>query len=252
MTRVEPHPGDHPRLREPRVGAVRLRQRQRRQHHGRAATRTRGRRGRTRGEAAAPAAPAAEAAQASLPPPRRPRRRPRPRPRPSRSSRPSPGPARRPRRRQAGKKSTGAAASTENQKIYDAKNGATDIGVTKDSIKLGSINMHGMALGNVITAPMVRGNLAAASAINDRGGVLGRRLVDRRLRRRPGRGLPRQGLHQEAGRPGQDLLAGHRRSTGRRPRSTTTSSSTSCPTSARGPTARPSGRTRTCSPPTCR
>ena len=36
--------------------------------------------------------------------------------------------------------------------------------------------MHGMALGNLITQPMVRGNLAAASAINDRGGVLGRRL----------------------------------------------------------------------------
>ncbi|MGQ0464366.1 MAG: ABC transporter substrate-binding protein [Sporichthyaceae bacterium] len=33
-----------------------------------------------------------------------------------------------------------------------------------------------MALGNLITAPQVRGNLATASAINDRGGVLGRRL----------------------------------------------------------------------------
>jgi hypothetical protein len=64
----------------------------------------------------------------------------------------------------------------KNKAIYDQKNGATDIGVTKTGIKLGSINMHGMALGNVLTAPQVRGNLATASAINDRGGILGRRL----------------------------------------------------------------------------
>jgi hypothetical protein len=67
--------------------------------------------------------------------------------------------------------------SVANQKIYDQKNGATDTGVTKDQIKLGSVNMHGMALGNIITAPQVRGNQATAAAINDRGGVLGRRLV---------------------------------------------------------------------------
>ncbi len=72
--------------------------------------------------------------------------------------------------------SESAADKAENQKIYEAKNGATDIGVTRDVIKLGSINMHGMALGNVLTAPQARGNLATASAINDRGGVLGRRL----------------------------------------------------------------------------
>jgi ABC-type branched-subunit amino acid transport system substrate-binding protein len=36
--------------------------------------------------------------------------------------------------------------------------------------------MHGMALGNIVTAPVVRGNAAAAGAINDRGGVLGRRI----------------------------------------------------------------------------
>ncbi|MGQ0465470.1 MAG: ABC transporter substrate-binding protein [Sporichthyaceae bacterium] len=69
-----------------------------------------------------------------------------------------------------------AEQQAENQQVYDAKDGATDIGVTKNEIKLGSINMHGMALGNLITAPMVRGNLATAAAINDRGGVLGRRL----------------------------------------------------------------------------
>src|SRR5690606_11287419 len=64
----------------------------------------------------------------------------------------------------------------ENLKIYEAKNGATEIGVTKDQIKLGSVNMHGMALGNIITLPQVRANLASAAAINDRGGILGRRL----------------------------------------------------------------------------
>jgi ABC-type branched-subunit amino acid transport system substrate-binding protein len=37
--------------------------------------------------------------------------------------------------------------------------------------------MHGMALGNVLTAPQVRGNLATATSVNDRGGVLGRRLT---------------------------------------------------------------------------
>ncbi|MGQ0464809.1 MAG: ABC transporter substrate-binding protein, partial [Sporichthyaceae bacterium] len=69
-----------------------------------------------------------------------------------------------------------ASEKAANQKIYDQKNGATDIGISKDAIKLGSINMHGMALGNVLTQPQVRGNLATASAINDRGGILGRRI----------------------------------------------------------------------------
>jgi hypothetical protein len=69
------------------------------------------------------------------------------------------------------------AQKAANQKIYDEKGGATDVGVTKDQIHLGSVNMHGMALGNVLVGPQVRGNTAAASAINDRGGVLGRRLL---------------------------------------------------------------------------
>ncbi len=69
-----------------------------------------------------------------------------------------------------------AAEVAANQKSYESANGATDRGVTKDMIRLGSINMHGMALGNIITQPQVRANQAAATAINDRGGVLGRRL----------------------------------------------------------------------------
>ncbi len=51
------------------------------------------------------------------------------------------------------------------------------MGITTDTIRLGSINMHGMALGNLITSPQVRGNAAAAAAVNDRGGVLGRRIT---------------------------------------------------------------------------
>ncbi len=74
-------------------------------------------------------------------------------------------------------KAVAAKVSAEDQKAYDASNGATDVGVTKDSIKLGSVSMHGMALGNVLVLPVVRGNLGTISAINDRGGVLGRRLT---------------------------------------------------------------------------
>ncbi len=67
-------------------------------------------------------------------------------------------------------------AAEANRRRAEEVGGATDSGVTKQAIKLGSINMHGMALGNVLIQPMVRGNLATANAINDRGGVLGRRL----------------------------------------------------------------------------
>jgi ABC-type branched-subunit amino acid transport system substrate-binding protein len=64
-----------------------------------------------------------------------------------------------------------------NQKTADARDGATDVGVTKDSIKLGAINMHGMALGNLMINPLARAIQATYASINDRGGVLGRRLV---------------------------------------------------------------------------
>jgi ABC-type branched-subunit amino acid transport system substrate-binding protein len=69
-----------------------------------------------------------------------------------------------------------APAAQTNQQRYDARNGATDIGVTKDSIKTGTIMMHGMALARLTTKPQVAGQLAAITAVNDRGGVLGRRL----------------------------------------------------------------------------
>jgi ABC-type branched-subunit amino acid transport system substrate-binding protein len=69
-----------------------------------------------------------------------------------------------------------AAADAESRQIFEAKNGATDVGVTRDSIKLGSVSMHGLALANVLVQPVVRGNQAAITSINDRGGVLGRRI----------------------------------------------------------------------------
>ena len=64
----------------------------------------------------------------------------------------------------------------ENEKIAAAKKGATDIGVTGDSIKMGSISMHGVALGQIFIAPLVNAIRASIAALNDRGGVLGRRL----------------------------------------------------------------------------
>jgi ABC-type branched-subunit amino acid transport system substrate-binding protein len=57
-----------------------------------------------------------------------------------------------------------------------AGDGVTDVGVTRDVIKLGVINMHGKALGNILIDPQVAGMRATASSINDRGGILGRRL----------------------------------------------------------------------------
>ncbi|MGQ0623864.1 MAG: ABC transporter substrate-binding protein [Sporichthyaceae bacterium] len=82
-----------------------------------------------------------------------------------------------------GKASTGGltaidtpAQVAENAKIAEAAGGATDIGVTKDSIKLGSVSMHGIALGNLLVQPLVKGVSATLASINDRGGVLGRRL----------------------------------------------------------------------------
>ncbi|HEX3830191.1 MAG TPA: ABC transporter substrate-binding protein [Sporichthyaceae bacterium] len=69
-----------------------------------------------------------------------------------------------------------AAQAGANQKIYDEKQGATDVGVTKDTIKMGTVSMHGMALGNVLVTPLVNGIRGTMESINDRGGILGRRM----------------------------------------------------------------------------
>jgi hypothetical protein len=70
-----------------------------------------------------------------------------------------------------------AAQVAANQKIADQKQGATDVGVTKDQIKMGTISMHGMALGNVLITPLVAGIQGTMTSVNDRGGILGRRLL---------------------------------------------------------------------------
>ncbi|MGH9000365.1 MAG: ABC transporter substrate-binding protein [Acidimicrobiia bacterium] len=54
--------------------------------------------------------------------------------------------------------------------------GATDIGVTSDEIKVGSINMHGLPLGDILIDPQVRGMQASVRAINDSGGIHGRKI----------------------------------------------------------------------------
>ncbi len=64
----------------------------------------------------------------------------------------------------------------ESQSRYEQTDGSTDTGVTRSSIKVGTISMHGMALAKFVVKPVVLGNLATIQAINERGGVLGRRL----------------------------------------------------------------------------
>jgi len=54
--------------------------------------------------------------------------------------------------------------------------GSSDVGISPTEIKTGGINMHGMPLGNLLVDPQVRGMNAAAAAINDAGGVHGRKL----------------------------------------------------------------------------
>jgi ABC-type branched-subunit amino acid transport system substrate-binding protein len=57
------------------------------------------------------------------------------------------------------------------------KGGATDVGVSDREIKVGSVNMHGMPLGNILIDPQVRGMQASVQAINDAGGVNGRTIA---------------------------------------------------------------------------
>jgi len=81
-----------------------------------------------------------------------------------------------------GIKTGGAAAATpaaaSNNVVGGSSNttGATDTGVDSSTIKVGSINMLGMALGNVLIVPQVRGMEAAVGAVNDKGGMYGRRI----------------------------------------------------------------------------
>jgi ABC-type branched-subunit amino acid transport system substrate-binding protein len=55
--------------------------------------------------------------------------------------------------------------------------GVTDIGVSDREIKVGSVNMHGLPLANVLIDPQVRGMQASVRAINDAGGIHGRNIT---------------------------------------------------------------------------
>jgi len=74
-------------------------------------------------------------------------------------------------------KAPGGAAPAPAQPAPGGPLGASDRGVSATEIKLGSIQMHGMPLGNLLVDPQVRGNLATARAINDAGGILGRKMT---------------------------------------------------------------------------
>ncbi|MGH9000885.1 MAG: ABC transporter substrate-binding protein, partial [Acidimicrobiia bacterium] len=54
--------------------------------------------------------------------------------------------------------------------------GATDVGVTGEEVKLGGIFMYGYALGNLAIQPMHREMQAIIKAVNDSGGIHGRRF----------------------------------------------------------------------------
>ncbi|MGQ0843762.1 MAG: ABC transporter substrate-binding protein [Sporichthyaceae bacterium] len=69
-----------------------------------------------------------------------------------------------------------AEEAVENARIAEAKQGLTDTGVTKNQIKVGTINMHSLPLAGVFVRQLANGTVGTANAINDRGGVLGRRM----------------------------------------------------------------------------
>ena len=55
--------------------------------------------------------------------------------------------------------------------------GATDVGVAADSIKFGSISGNNTPLGNLISQPVTTAVFATMRAVNDAGGVYGRKFV---------------------------------------------------------------------------
>jgi ABC-type branched-subunit amino acid transport system substrate-binding protein len=65
---------------------------------------------------------------------------------------------------------TGAAAAPDNA-------GATDGGVTADSIRFGSISGNNTPLGNLISQPVTTAVFATMRAVNDSGGIFGRKMV---------------------------------------------------------------------------
>jgi ABC-type branched-subunit amino acid transport system substrate-binding protein len=55
--------------------------------------------------------------------------------------------------------------------------GATDVGITGDSIRFGSISGNNTPLGNLISQPVTTAVFATMRAVNDAGGVYGRKFV---------------------------------------------------------------------------
>jgi ABC-type branched-subunit amino acid transport system substrate-binding protein len=55
--------------------------------------------------------------------------------------------------------------------------GATDVGVTADSVRFGSISGNNTPLGNLISQPVTTAVFATMRAVNDAGGVYGRKFV---------------------------------------------------------------------------
>jgi ABC-type branched-subunit amino acid transport system substrate-binding protein len=55
--------------------------------------------------------------------------------------------------------------------------GATDVGITADSIRFGSISGNNTPLGNLISQPVTTAVFATMRAVNDAGGVHGRKFV---------------------------------------------------------------------------
>jgi ABC-type branched-subunit amino acid transport system substrate-binding protein len=55
--------------------------------------------------------------------------------------------------------------------------GATDVGVSGTEIKLGTISDNGAPLGNIVTIPVVTTVIGMMRAVNDTGGIYGRKVV---------------------------------------------------------------------------